>query len=82
MKSFGRQQKLQEELIEIESKIKIIEQMNNIVPICSEVPGGVAPAIAKEYRNLVKKLAHARKIFPELMKEVEIETGIQYSVPI
>ncbi|HME50739.1 MAG TPA: hypothetical protein VKM55_00850 [Candidatus Lokiarchaeia archaeon] len=82
VKSFERQQKLQIKLMEIESKITVFEQMNNIVPICSDVPGGIAPAIAREYRNLTKKLNQAKKVFPDLMKEVELETGIQYSEPI
>ena len=78
LSSFERQQELQMQLLRLESKLQLLQQKYDIIPICSEVPGGIAPTIVKDYKNLVENLALVKKNHPDLLEEVEEETGIHY----
>jgi predicted RNase H-like nuclease (RuvC/YqgF family) len=81
-KSIMREQKLRMNVFAFERKKTEYELEKGITDTCTDMPTGVSEETIQRYKEIFARLQHAQKVFPDIEKEVEAETGIHVFTPI
>lgn len=78
---FKKTHKLELKLIDIDTKIKKLEEKQELINDCTDTAPQMKEIYSKDYKMILKKLEDARKNFPDVYKEAEDEVNIHFLTP-
>lgn len=74
-------QEKRQQLLDAEDRLNKLEGNLEIHESCQNDGDEIEESLREDYQAVVQKLLNARKMFPDLYKEVEDETGIHFFTP-